>query len=164
MITIGTIVHFRIYKKNGIDPLKASPSRKYYEFRGWKWVNNPTHAGKVAFLNRRRKVSASLKSSCKNKSFLPFGLSGCHILWLWLLIRHSSSLRSGSHFISYASYLGSIHSAATIPDAARVKARLHSRSGCGLSYFLDSTHISLLACAAKKFASPCVVFTFWFFQ
>ncbi len=37
MVLAGTIVHFRICKKNGIDPLKATPRKKYYELRGWKW-------------------------------------------------------------------------------------------------------------------------------
>jgi hypothetical protein len=34
----GTIFHFTWCRKNGIDPLKATPRRKYYELRGWKWV------------------------------------------------------------------------------------------------------------------------------
>lgn len=38
MVTIGTIVHFRICKKNGIDPFKATPRKKYYALRGWDWV------------------------------------------------------------------------------------------------------------------------------
>ncbi len=33
----GTIYHFRWCKKNGIDPLKATPRKKYYELRKWKW-------------------------------------------------------------------------------------------------------------------------------
>jgi len=33
----GTIYHFRWCKKNGIDPLKATPRKKYYSLRGWKW-------------------------------------------------------------------------------------------------------------------------------
>lgn len=33
----GTIYHFTWCKKNGIDPLKATPRKKYYELRGWKW-------------------------------------------------------------------------------------------------------------------------------
>ena len=33
----GTIYHFIWCKKNGIDPLKATPKKKYYELRGWKW-------------------------------------------------------------------------------------------------------------------------------
>lgn len=33
----GTVYHFRWCKKNGIDPLKATPRRKYYELRDWKW-------------------------------------------------------------------------------------------------------------------------------
>ncbi len=37
IVTMGTIVHFRICKKNGIDPLKATPRKKYYQLRGWKW-------------------------------------------------------------------------------------------------------------------------------
>jgi hypothetical protein len=33
----GTIYHFIWCKKNGINPLKATPRKKYYELRGWKW-------------------------------------------------------------------------------------------------------------------------------
>jgi hypothetical protein len=33
----GTIYHFMWCKKNGIDPLKATPKKKYYSLRGWKW-------------------------------------------------------------------------------------------------------------------------------
>ena len=33
----GTIYHFNWCKKNGINPLKATPRKKYYELRGWKW-------------------------------------------------------------------------------------------------------------------------------
>ena len=37
MLTIGTTYHFIWCKKNGIDPLKAAPKRKYYKLRKWKW-------------------------------------------------------------------------------------------------------------------------------
>jgi hypothetical protein len=33
----GTIYHFNWCKKNGIDPLKATPKIKYYQLRGWRW-------------------------------------------------------------------------------------------------------------------------------
>ena len=33
----GTVYHFIWCKKNGINPLKATPKKKYYELRGWKW-------------------------------------------------------------------------------------------------------------------------------
>ena len=33
----GTIYHFNWCKKNGIDPIKATPKKKYYQLRGWKW-------------------------------------------------------------------------------------------------------------------------------
>jgi hypothetical protein len=36
MVTLGTIVHFRICRKNGIDPLKATPREELYKMRGWK--------------------------------------------------------------------------------------------------------------------------------
>ena len=32
----GTIYHFQWCKKNGIDPLKATLRKKYYELRKWK--------------------------------------------------------------------------------------------------------------------------------
>lgn len=34
----GMIIHFRWCKKNGIHPVKATPRKKYYELRGWKWL------------------------------------------------------------------------------------------------------------------------------
>lgn len=37
MICIGTTVHIFFCKKHGIDPLKATPRKKYYELRKWKW-------------------------------------------------------------------------------------------------------------------------------
>lgn len=33
----GTIFHLIWCKKNGIDPLKATPRKKYYQLRKWKW-------------------------------------------------------------------------------------------------------------------------------
>ena len=33
----GTIYHFNWCRKNGIDPFKATPKKKYYELRKWKW-------------------------------------------------------------------------------------------------------------------------------
>lgn len=37
VVILGTIYHFRWCKKNGIDPFKATPRKKYYELRKWKW-------------------------------------------------------------------------------------------------------------------------------
>lgn len=37
MICLGTTTHIVICKKNGIDPLRATPRKKYYELRKWKW-------------------------------------------------------------------------------------------------------------------------------
>lgn len=34
---VGTTVHFRWCRKNGIHPTRATPSRRYYELRGWPW-------------------------------------------------------------------------------------------------------------------------------
>ena len=33
----GTLFHFVWCGRHGIDPLRATPARKYYELRGWKW-------------------------------------------------------------------------------------------------------------------------------
>jgi hypothetical protein len=33
----GILFHFNWCRKNGIDPIKATPKRKYYQLRGWKW-------------------------------------------------------------------------------------------------------------------------------
>ena len=37
ILTVGSTFHIIWCKKNGIDPLKATPKRKYYELRKWKW-------------------------------------------------------------------------------------------------------------------------------
>ena len=37
MILLGTIGHLIICRKNGIDPIRATPRKKYYALRGWKW-------------------------------------------------------------------------------------------------------------------------------
>jgi len=34
----GTAFHFTWCRKNGIDPWKATPRRRYYELRGWEWA------------------------------------------------------------------------------------------------------------------------------
>lgn len=33
----GTTFHFVWCRKNGIDPYRATPQRRYYELRGWSW-------------------------------------------------------------------------------------------------------------------------------
>ena len=33
----GTTFHFVWCRRNGIDPLRATPQRRYYELRGWRW-------------------------------------------------------------------------------------------------------------------------------
>ena len=33
----GTTFHFIWCRRNGIDPFRATPVRKYYELRGWNW-------------------------------------------------------------------------------------------------------------------------------
>ena len=33
----GTTFHFIWCRRNGIDPIRATPVRKYYQLRGWKW-------------------------------------------------------------------------------------------------------------------------------
>src|SRR5690349_16366850 len=33
----GTTFHFIWCRRHGIDPLRATPARKYYELRGWRW-------------------------------------------------------------------------------------------------------------------------------
>lgn len=37
ILVVGTFFHIRWCKKNGIDPVKATPRKKYYALRGWKW-------------------------------------------------------------------------------------------------------------------------------
>ena len=38
MATVGTTFHFAWCQKHGIDPIRATPKRKYYELRGWEWT------------------------------------------------------------------------------------------------------------------------------
>ena len=33
----GTTFHFIWCRRNGIDPIRATPARRYYELRGWTW-------------------------------------------------------------------------------------------------------------------------------
>lgn len=33
----GTTFHFVWCRRNGIDPVRATPARRYYELRGWTW-------------------------------------------------------------------------------------------------------------------------------
>lgn len=34
---LGVTYHFIWCRKNGVDPLNATPRRRYYELRGWEW-------------------------------------------------------------------------------------------------------------------------------
>ena len=38
LLTLGVLFHLNFCRKNGIDFLKATPRRKYYELRKWQWV------------------------------------------------------------------------------------------------------------------------------
>ena len=33
----GTTFHVIWCRRNGIDPVRATPARKYYQLRGWNW-------------------------------------------------------------------------------------------------------------------------------
>ena len=35
---IGGTVHVIWCRKNGIHPIRATPRRKYYQLRGWEWL------------------------------------------------------------------------------------------------------------------------------
>ena len=37
LAAFGTVYHFLWCRKHGIDPLYATPRKKYYELRGWHW-------------------------------------------------------------------------------------------------------------------------------
>jgi len=37
MAVAGTTFHYVWCRRNGIDPVRATPTRKYYQLRGWKW-------------------------------------------------------------------------------------------------------------------------------
>ncbi len=34
---LGTTFHFVWCRRNGIDPMRATPSQRYYQLRGWRW-------------------------------------------------------------------------------------------------------------------------------
>ena len=34
---MGSTFHVFWCRRNGIDPIRATPARKYYELRGWAW-------------------------------------------------------------------------------------------------------------------------------
>lgn len=38
ILLLGLAVHFGYCRKHGIDPLRATPRRRYYELRGWEWT------------------------------------------------------------------------------------------------------------------------------
>ncbi len=38
LLAVGVAVHLTWCRKHGIHPVKATPRRKYYELRGWEWV------------------------------------------------------------------------------------------------------------------------------
>ncbi len=37
LMIAGSTFHIIWCKRNGIDPIRATPSRRYYELRGWQW-------------------------------------------------------------------------------------------------------------------------------
>ncbi|MDH3222758.1 MAG: hypothetical protein OEO23_03510 [Gemmatimonadota bacterium] len=37
LAALGLGVHFTWCRKNGIDPVRALPRRRYYQLRGWDW-------------------------------------------------------------------------------------------------------------------------------
>ena len=39
LAAIGLTFHFIWCRRNGIDPIRATPQRKYYQLRGWPWPN-----------------------------------------------------------------------------------------------------------------------------
>lgn len=38
LAALGGTFHVFWCRKNGIDPLRAAPRKKYYELRGWDWT------------------------------------------------------------------------------------------------------------------------------
>jgi hypothetical protein len=38
VLILGMSVHLVYCRKNNIDPINATPRRRYYELRGWQWV------------------------------------------------------------------------------------------------------------------------------
>ncbi|HCN84865.1 MAG TPA: hypothetical protein DIT07_14795 [Sphingobacteriaceae bacterium] len=37
LLIAGLGLHFYVCRKYGFDPIKATPRKKYYEFRKWEW-------------------------------------------------------------------------------------------------------------------------------
>src|SRR5215510_12818341 len=37
-LIIGTVAHMTWCRRHGIDPIRATPRRRYYELRGWEWT------------------------------------------------------------------------------------------------------------------------------
>lgn len=37
LLVVGVTFHFWWCRRNRIDPLRATPRRRYYELRGWTW-------------------------------------------------------------------------------------------------------------------------------
>jgi hypothetical protein len=38
-VTVGMTIHFVWCGRHGIDPVRATPKRRYYELRGWQWTD-----------------------------------------------------------------------------------------------------------------------------
>ncbi len=36
-LVLGATVHFTWCRRHGIDPIHATPRRRYYQLRGWQW-------------------------------------------------------------------------------------------------------------------------------
>jgi len=38
LLIVGAFFHISWCRKHGIDPIRATPRRRYYELRGWQWT------------------------------------------------------------------------------------------------------------------------------
>lgn len=38
LTAVSVVIHFAWCYKKGIHPISATPRRKYFELRGWKWI------------------------------------------------------------------------------------------------------------------------------
>ncbi len=38
MLLAGSLVHVYVCRREGFHPIYATPRRRYYEYRGWTWI------------------------------------------------------------------------------------------------------------------------------
>ncbi len=67
----GTSAHVIWCKRNGIDPWRATPHRRYYELRGWKWPTTRPSLGMWLAHECRARRHARRSSNATSSTNVP---------------------------------------------------------------------------------------------